>query len=78
MEKSTEEEEHEIIFEPIDYTVYINAASEAIRALSDYEPLTKENQNKKSMILRKSIQMISFCICELYDELFTKSEDEES
>lgn len=76
MEKSTEQEE-EVIFEPIDYTIYINAAAEALRCMQDYEPLTKENQNKKKSIIRKCIQMIDFSINELYNELFIDNIEED-
>lgn len=79
MEKSTEQEpeEEEIFLEPVDFTIYINAASEALRCMQDYEPLTKDNQNKKKSIIRKCIRMIDFSINELYNELFTENPDED-
>lgn len=77
MEKSTEPEEEEIYLEPIDYSTYITAAAQALTCMQDYEPLTKDNQNKKKSIIRKCIRMIDFSINELYNELFTENPEED-
>jgi hypothetical protein len=79
MEKSTEQEpeEEEIYLEPIDYSIYITAAAQVLTCMQDYEPLTKDNQNKKKSIIRKCIRMIDFSINELYNELFTENPEED-
>lgn len=80
MAKFTDEEPEgegeEYVFEPVDYTLYISAACEVMRNLSDYEPLTKDNQIRKAMILRKCMRMIEHSIGELYNELFAEEPEE--
>jgi hypothetical protein len=68
----------DFIFEPLDYSVYINAACNVLDAINQYEPLTKDNQLKKARILRKCLKMIDYSVEELYKELFHEEEEEEN
>jgi len=71
-------ESEDFIFEPLDYSVYINAACNVLDAINQYEPLTKDNQLKKARILRKCLKMIDYSVEELYKELFHEEEEEEN
>lgn len=75
-DETPESEGEDFIFEPVDYTLYISAACEVMRNLADYEPMTKDNQIRKAMILRKCIRMIDHSIGELYNELFAEDPEE--
>jgi len=71
-------ESEDFVFEPVDYSVYINAACNVLDAINQYEPLTKDNQLKKARILRKCLKMIDYSVEELYKELFHEEEEEEN
>jgi hypothetical protein len=69
-------ESEEFIFEPVDYSVYINAACNVLDAINQYEPMTKDNQLKKARILRKCLRIVEHSVDELYKELFDQEEEE--
>jgi len=69
-------ESEDFVFEPIDYSVYINAACNVLDAINQYEPLTKENQLKKARILRKCLRIVEHSVDEIYKELFDQEEEE--
>lgn len=69
-------ESEDFVFEPIDYSVYINAACNVLDAINQYEPLTKENQLKKARILRKCLGIVEHSVDEIYKELFDQEEEE--
>jgi len=69
-------ESEEFIFEPVDYSVYINAACNVLDAINQYEPMTKDNQLKKARILRKCLRIVEHSVDEIYKELFDEEEEE--
>jgi hypothetical protein len=66
----------DFIFEPVDYSVYINSACNVLDVINHYEPLTKDNQLKKARILRKCLRIVEHSVDELYKELFDQEEEE--
>jgi len=83
MEKFTDEdpesdstESEEFVFEPIDYSSYISSACNVLDVITQYEPLTKDNQLMKARILRKCLRIIDYSLEEIYKELFDKEEEE--
>jgi hypothetical protein len=69
-------ESEDFIFEPVDYSVYINSACNVLDVINHYEPLTKDNQLKKARILRKCLRIVEHSVDELYKELFDQEEEE--
>lgn len=57
---------------------YIGASFNAIQAVADMDTALMSNSDKERVrrIRRKAIKIIDYCICELYDEIFDKDEDE--
>ena len=57
---------------------YIGASYNAIQAVSDMDTALMSNSDKERIrrIKRKALKIIDYCICELYDEIFDKDEEE--
>ena len=57
---------------------YIGASFNAIQSVSDMDTALMSNSDKERVrrIRRKALKIIDHCICELYDEIFDKDEDE--
>lgn len=57
---------------------YIGASYNAIQAVSDMDTALMSNSDKERVrrIKRKALKIIDYCICELYDEIFDKDEEE--
>jgi hypothetical protein len=70
-------ESEEFTFEPTDHNAYIVSACNVLDAINQYEPLTRDNQQKKARILRKCLRIIDYSIDEIYKELFEEEEEED-
>ena len=57
---------------------YIGASFNAIQAVADMDMALMSNSDKERVrrIRRKALKIIDYCICELYDEIFDKDNDE--
>jgi hypothetical protein len=71
------EDEEEYEYEDLDYSEYIQAATNALSSVESLTPLTKEDSKKIKRIKRKSIAIIDYSINELYSSLFGEEDKEE-
>jgi hypothetical protein len=56
---------------------YIAAAYNAIAAVDDLDIglMSNEDAKRKKRIMRKSLRIIDYVMCEMYDELFEEDEE---